>query len=169
MAPRPVGHDPQMADVFWRSVLWLVLGGWIGASAYFALVLARAVFRVLPTSEMAGQLVDAVYTPLQLYGVGAGLALAGIAAAIGRGRWLIVHPLVLSALCFISHFGITARLDELRDGAFGDSPQAAASAEFWSLHGASMGIHAAVLLGAAWLLVLHVRADRPAAENREIS
>jgi hypothetical protein len=150
-------------------VLWLVLGGWIGASAYFALVVALAVFRVLPTAEMAGQVVDAVYTPLQLYGVGAGLVLAAVAAALGRGRWLVIHPIVLSALCFISHFGITARLDELREGAFGASPEAAASAEFWRLHGASMGIHSAVLLGAVWLLVLHVRADLRAVEKGEIS
>lgn len=172
-----------MLDVALRSVLWLVLGGWIGASGYFALVVALAAFRVLPTSDLAGQLVDAVYTPLQLYGVGAGLVLAGLARGLGRGGWLVVHPVVLSALCFISHFGITARLDELRDRAFGAAgavPEAAASAEFWRLHGLSMALHSAVLLGAVWLLVLHVRADlrdrerRPTPlaggpENREIS
>ena len=158
-----------MLDLFRRSVLWLVLGGWIGASSYFALVVALAVFRVLPSSEMAGQVVDAVYTPLQLYGVGAGLVLAAVAWALRRGPWLIVHPIVLSTLCFTSHFGITARLDELREGAFGDAPQAAASADFWTLHGASMGIHSAVLLGAVWLLVLHVRADLRGVEKSEIS
>jgi len=162
-----------MLDVAGRSVLWLVLGGWIGASAYFALVVALAVFRVLPSAELAGRVVDAVYTPLQLYGVGAGLVLAALGAALGRSRWLVAHPVVLSALCFISHFGIPARLEELREGAFGADPQAAASAEFWRLHGASMGIHALVLLGAIWLLVAHARADRGAAgsprENRQIS
>jgi len=158
-----------MVDVALRSLLWLVLGGWIGASSYFALVVALAAFRVLPTHQLAGQLVDAVYTPLQLYGVGAGIVLAGIASGLRRRRWLVVHPLVLSSLCFLSHFGITPRLDELREGAFGAAPQAAASAEFWKLHGASMGIHSAVLLGAVWLLVLHVRADLPAGEKRDFS
>jgi len=160
---------PDRLRLFWRSVLWLVLGGWIGASSYFALVVARAVFRVLPSAELAGKVVDAVYTPLQLYGVGAGLALAALALLLGRSRWLVVLPAVLSVLCFTSHFGITARLDELRDEAFGAVPQAAASAEFWRLHGASMAIHAAVLLGAIGLLVLHARADLGEAENREIS
>jgi hypothetical protein len=161
-----------MADVALRSLLWLLLGGWIGASSYFALVVALAAFRVLPTHALAGELVDAVYTPLQLYGVGAGIVLAGVASGLRRSRWLVVHPLVLSSLCFLSHFGITARLDELRDGAFGAAgavPEAAASAEFWRLHAASMGIHSAVVLGAAWLLVLHVRADRGGREKREIS
>lgn len=156
----------------WRSALWLVLGGWIGASTYFALVVALAAFRVLPSAELAGRVVDAVYTPLQLFGVAAGLLLAGLALLLQRRRWLVVHPAVLSLLCFTSHFGITARLDELRDAAFGAdgmAPQAAASAEFWKLHGASMGLHAAVLLGAVWLLVLHVRADLRSPENREIS
>jgi len=146
--------------------------GWIGASVYFALVVALAAFRVLPSSELAGQVVDAVYTQLQLYGVGAGLTLAALAFPLGRSRWLTIHPVVLSVLCFTSHFGITARLDELRNlafGAAGATPDAAASAEFWKLHGASMGIHSAVLLGAIWLLVLHVQADVRRMENREIS
>jgi len=158
-----------MVDVALRSLLWLILGGWIGASSYFALVVALAAFRVLPTHQLAGQLVDAVYTPLQLYGVGAGIVLAGIASGLRRGRWLVVHPLVLSSLCFLSHFGITPRLDELRAQAFGAAPQAAASAEFWKLHGASMGLHSVVLLGAVWLLVLHVRADLRAREKRDFS
>jgi len=158
-----------VTDLLLRTLLWLLLGGWVGASSYFALVVALAAFRVLPSAELAGQLVAAVYAPLQLYGVGAGLALGAIAWVLGRGRWLVVHPVVLSALCFTSHFGITARLDELREQAFGAAPQAGASAEFWRLHGASMGIHAVVLLGAVWLLVLHVRADPRVAEKREIS
>ena len=82
-----------MVDVALRSGLWLILGGWIGASAYFALVVALAAFRVLPSSALAGQVVDAVYTPLQLYGVGAGIVLAGFASALRRSRWLVVHPL----------------------------------------------------------------------------
>ncbi len=149
-------------DTALRSLLWLVLGSWIGATLYFALVVALAAFRVLPTSELAGQVVDAVYTPLQLYGVGAGLLLAALARALRRSRWLQIHPIILSVLCFTSHFGITARLDELRDRAFGADgtvPEGAASAEFWQLHGASMGIHSLVILGAIALLVLHVRAE----------
>jgi hypothetical protein len=164
-----------MVDRFrllWRSVLWLVLGGWIGANVYFALVVALAAFRVLPTSELAGRVVDAVYTPLQLYGMAAGLLLAGLAFVLRRGPWLMIHPAVLSVLCFTSHFGITARLDELRDRAFGAGgaiPEGAASAEFWRLHAASMGVHTLLILGAVWLLVLHVRADLRGPENRENS
>jgi hypothetical protein len=163
-----------------RGSLWLVLGGWIGAGTWFALVVARAVFRLLPTSEAAGRLVDAVYTPLQLYGMAAGLVLAALTLALGRSRWLAVHAAVLSGLCFISHFGITVRLDELRDRAFGASPQAEASREFMALHGWSMALHAAVLVGAILLVFLHVAAELRAErrslraapggpENREIS
>lgn len=169
-----VGNNPRMSDrltLAWRSLLWLVLGGWIGANVYFALVIALAAFRVLPSSELAGRLVDAVYTPLQLYGIGAGLVLAALAQLLGRGPWHRILPLSLSVLCSLSHFGITARLDELRDRAFGAGgvvPEGAASAEFWRLHGASMGIHTAVILGAVALLVLHVRADLRRPEMREI-
>ena len=47
-----IGHSVAL-----RSPLWLALGGWVGSWALFALVIARLAFRVLPSPEIAGQLV----------------------------------------------------------------------------------------------------------------
>ncbi len=156
---------PHWVRLVSHVVVRLILGIWIGANLYFAIVIARAAFRLLPTSELAGQLVDAVYTPLQYYGIAAGLLLAALAVVLRQGRWLATLPAMLSGFCIVSHFVITARMDELRDRAFGAAPEAAASSEFMTLHGVSMGIHSVVLLGAMLLVGLWVHADLQAREN----
>ena len=58
-----------------RTALWVVLGWWIGGWALFAFVVARTAFRVLPSTQVAGQLVGPVLAALHLYGAAAGIAL----------------------------------------------------------------------------------------------
>ena len=43
-------------DTTLRSAFWLVLGGWVGAWFLFAFGVSTTVFRVLPTTELAGPL-----------------------------------------------------------------------------------------------------------------
>jgi Domain of unknown function (DUF4149) len=142
-----------------RSALWLTLGGWIGAWAFFALVLARLVFRVLPSPEAAGHLVRPVLDVLHWYGVGAGLALAALAVVLRRGRLLVGLPLVLATACLVTQLGVTPRLEAIRDLAFGPGGNVEATAEYRRLHGVSMAIFTTVLLGAIALVPLHARRD----------
>ena len=142
-----------------RSALWLTLGGWIGSWAFFALVIARLAFRVLPSPEIAGDLIRPVLNALHWYGVGAGLALAARAVALRRGRLLVALPLVLVLACLVTQLGVTPRMEEIRDLAFGPGGNVEAAAEYRRLHGVSMAIFTAVLLGAIALIPLHARRD----------
>jgi hypothetical protein len=148
-----------MPDVVLRSLLWIGLGGWIGSWAFFALVIARLAFRVLPSSEIAGQLVGPALATLHLYGAFAGLLLAGLAAALRRGALRIALPLALAAAALASELAVTPRMAALRPLAFGPDGSVDASARYAQLHGLSMAIFSAVLVGALVLAVLHARSD----------
>jgi hypothetical protein len=145
--------------VILRSALWLLLGGWLGAWALFAIVVAPTAFRALPSTELAGAVVGPVLAALHLYGAGAGIALALIARALGRAAMLWVLPLLMSALCLVSHFGVTARIAELSDLAFGPAGSPEAAAHFALLHRVSELLFGTVGMAALALLGLHARAD----------
>src|SRR5262245_9427932 len=144
-----------------RSALWLTLGGWIGSWAFFALVIARLAFRVLPSPEVAGHLVRPVLNTLHWYGAGAGLALAALAVILRRGRLLVVLPILLSLACLTTQLGVTPRMEAIHDLAFGPGGNVEAAAAYRQLHGVSMAIFTAVLLGAIALVPLHARRDGP--------
>jgi len=150
-----------VVDVSLRSALWLTLGGWVGSWAFFALVIARLAFRVLPSTEMAGHLVGPALATLHGYGAVAGVVLAGLAAALGRGRLLVVLPLVLTGACLVSQLGVTPQMEGLHELAFGPAGNLEAIARYRHLHAVSMSIFSAVLLGAIALVVLHVWSEPP--------
>lgn len=146
-----------------RTLLWLVLGGWVGSWACFGLVVAPAVFQGAP--EAAPAVIGPVLARLHLYGGVAGILLAGLAWTRGRGRLLVILPLLMSAVCFFSHFGISLRIAELREQAFGPAASPAAALRFNQLHRLSVALFLAVS-GASLLLVgLHARADAREAES----
>jgi hypothetical protein len=142
-----------------RSALWLALGGWIGSWAFFALVIARLAFRVLPSPEVAGHLVRPVLNTLHWYGAGAGVTLAVLAVVLQRGRLLIGLPLVLALACLVTQLGVTPQMESIRDLAFGPGGNVEAAAQYRHLHGLSMAIFSAVLVGAIALVPLHARRD----------
>lgn len=144
-----------------RSALWLALGGWVGSWALFALVIAQLALRVLPSPEVAGHLIRPVLDVLHWYGVAAGLLLAALAGVLQRGRLLVALPLLLALACLASQLGVTPRLEAIRDLAFGVGGNVEATAQYRHLHGLSMAIFSAVLLGTIGLVVLHVRRDAP--------
>jgi hypothetical protein len=154
--PQPIAH----ARLGLRCVLWLALGGWIGAMVFFSGVVAPAAFAVLPSPELAGRVVARSLRVLHLGGAGIGVLLSGLAWRLGRSRSLIWLPVLLAGLCLISHFGVSGALAEMRAMAeFETDP--ALRARFAVLHRVSVAVFALVLLSAMGLLVLHVRADRP--------
>lgn len=142
-----------------RSSAWLVLGIWTGAWFLFALVVAPTAFRVLPSSQAAGQLVGPVLATLHVYGLVAGLILAALSLALRRGPWIIGLALVMAALCGFSEFGVTSAIDAVRPTAFGPNANAAAAAEFSRLHETSRALFGLVGLGLVILTVLQARAD----------
>jgi hypothetical protein len=125
----------------------------------FAFVVAPTAFRVLPTTQVAGQLVGPVLRALHLYGAGAGVALAALSwflARSGPGLWI---PLVMSALCLLSHFGVTTQIEAVRPLVFGPGGSPEIAARFHLLHRVSMGIYTAVGLAGFLLVAIHARAD----------
>lgn len=140
-----------------RTALWLVLGGWVGSWASFGLVVAPVVFGEAP--EAAGPVIGPVLAVLHLYGGAAGLALAVLAQVRGRGWLLVILPLLMSAVCFISHFGVSAQVAELRDAAFGAGGSAEAAARFTHLHQLSLALFVGVGFATIGLVWLHARAD----------
>lgn len=146
-------------DTGLRTALWLLLGGWLGAWLLFGFGVSTTAFRVLPSTDLAGRVVGPILSGLNVYGVVAGIALAPIAAGLGRGRTLWVFPLVLAGLCLYSEFVVTPGIREVRDGAFGPAGSLEASERFASLHRQSLFLFTGVGLGALALLVLHARDD----------
>jgi Domain of unknown function (DUF4149) len=151
-----------------RGGLWLLLGGWLGAWWLFAFSVARTAFNVLPP-ETAGKLVGPVLDNLHLFGGVAGVALALLARALGRGFWHQTLPLVMAGLCLFSQFAVTSEIERLRDLAFGPAADAATLTRFWQLHGASMAIYTVVGLLALVLTGLHAWADASGAEAPRLS
>jgi hypothetical protein len=144
-----------------RGLLWVCLGGWIGAWAFFAFAVAPTAFRVLPSSELAGDLVGPLLATLHLSGAGAGIALAVLAAALHRRGLLVVLPLALSAICLVSHFGVSAAIVQVRPENLGPGTAPEAAARFAQLHRISVLLYATVGLGALLLAALHAREDAP--------
>jgi len=149
-----------------RTSAWLILGTWTGAWVLFALVIAPTAFRVLPSSQAAGQLVGPVLESLHLYGIAAGVALAGLALVLRRGAWLTGIPLVLAALCGASEFGVTSAIDAIRPQAFGQDANPASAAQFARLHEVSRTLYSLVGAGLLALTVLQARADAPGVLER---
>src|SRR5258708_19846658 len=58
---------------FLRTLMHLALIVWLGGIVFFAAVLAPTVFRVLPTREMAGNVVNPSLNSLHWMGLSAGL------------------------------------------------------------------------------------------------
>ena len=142
-----------------RSSAWLVLGIWTGGWFLFALVVAPTAFRVLPSSQAAGQLVGPVLATLHVYGLAAGLILAAVSLALGRSLWIIGLALLLAAICGFSEFGVTSAIDAVRPAAFGPNAETAAAAEFARLHETSRTLFGLVGAGLVALTVLQTRAD----------
>jgi hypothetical protein len=149
----------RIANVFQLTALWCLLGGWIGALLLFSVVVAPTAFQVLSGPETAGKLVGPVLRSLNLYGAAAGVALAVLAARLGRGRLLMVLPLVMGLLCLVSQFGVTAEIERIRPLAFGPAPDGAALARFGRLHGLSVTLFGITGVSALVLAWLHAGAE----------
>ncbi len=136
-----------------RFLMLLALVIWIGGIIFFAFVLAPTLFGVLPTTKLAGDVVNATLTKLHWMGLISGVVFLISSLFYNWQKHVQLRPFALShvfvvlmlAFTIISQFGITPRMRELRS-----SPSLMESSdgrvEFDRLHAWSTRLEGGVLL-----------------------
>jgi len=105
-----------------RSLKLLALITWIGGIIFFAFVLAPTVFRVLPTREMAGNVVNPSLKALHWMGIVSGVVFLLCSLLLDREQYARFKPATLAnslavlmlAITLVSEFGIAPRMRSLR-------------------------------------------------------
>jgi hypothetical protein len=123
-----------------RFFMLLALIVWIGGIIFFAFVLAPTLFGVLPTTKMAGDVVNATLTKLHWMGLVSGMVFLIASLLYNWQKYVQLRPFALShvfvvlmlAFTMLSQFGITPRMRELRSSPAMMDP--VGRAEFDSLH-----------------------------------
>lgn len=140
-----------------RYLMWLSLIVWLGGIIFFAFVLAPTVFSVLPTRQLAGNLVNRSLGMLHWMGIVSGIVFLTSSMIHSRLTQGSPHPLaarhvlltVMLLLTLISQFGISPRMAALRNS-MGDidavSVSAPARVQFNALHVWSTRLEGGVLL-----------------------
>jgi uncharacterized membrane protein len=148
---------------FLRFLMLLALIVWVGGIIFFAFVLAPTLFGVLPTTKMAGDVVNATLAKLHWMGIISGVVFLICSLGYNWQRHLQLRPFMAShifvvlmlAFTLISQFGITPRMRELRS-----SPMIMDSvgrAEFDSLHASSTRLEGGVLFLGLGVVVMTAR------------
>ncbi len=148
-----------------RGALWLALGSWIGAWGFFAFVVSRVAFQVLP-GNVAGDLAGDLLTILHFGGAAAALVTAGALAGLGRRGLVVWLPVALAVVCVASELVLSPEIARIRPSTLAAANTAETQTRFRLLHGLSLGlfmlVHAASvgLLGrVAWLEARDQRTD----------
>jgi uncharacterized membrane protein len=105
-----------------KAVMLLCLIVWIGGIIFFAFVLAPTVFTVLPTHELAGNVVNPSLTRLHWMGVISGVVFLLCSLLYNRLRYARLRVLsgshvlmlIMLALTLISQLSVIPRMDALR-------------------------------------------------------
>ena len=131
----------------------LALIVWIGGIIFFAFVLAPTLFHVLPTTKLAGDVVNATLGKLHWIGLVSGVVFLVCSLLYNWQKHVQLkpfawsHALVALMLVFtvVSQFGITPRMRELRSSpSIMESPDG--RNEFDRLHAWSTRLEGGVLL-----------------------
>src|ERR1700731_727917 len=153
---------------FLRFLMLLALIVWIGGIIFFAFVLAPTLFSVLPTTKLAGDVVNATLTKLHWMGLISGIVF--LISSLGYNwqkhvqlrPFAASHILVVLMLAFTmaSQFGITPRMQKLRaDMEISDLPIPLSTqrADFDRLHAWSTRLEGGVLILGLGVVVLTAR------------
>jgi uncharacterized membrane protein len=151
-----------------RFCMLLALVVWLGGIVFFAFVLAPTVFAVLPTRELAGNVVSRSLTLLHGMGVISGIIFAFASMLHSRlsagtaqplsARHLLVYGMIV--LTLVSQFAVSGKMAALRTemGVIDNLPQNdARRLEFNRLHQWSTRLEGAVLLLGLTILYLTAR------------
>src|SRR5262245_23471922 len=147
---------------FLRTVMLLALIVWIGGIIFFAFVLAPTLFSVLPSPQMAGNVVSPALSKLHVIGLACGIAFLLCSLLYDRIRYarmrlfiatnvLVVLMLALTAY---SEYSISPRMRELRTQNM-NTPSV--RTEFDRLHAWSTRFEGGVLLLGLGVVVLTAR------------
>jgi uncharacterized membrane protein len=138
---------------FLRFLMLLALIVWIGGIIFFAFVLAPTLFGILPTTKLAGDVVNATLTKLHWMGLISGVVFLISSFAYNWQKHVQLKPFALSHIfialmlvfTMVSQFGVTPRMRELRSTpAIMESSDG--RAEFDRLHAWSTRFEGGVLL-----------------------
>ena len=142
----------------------LALITWIGGIIFFAFVLAPTLFGVLPTTKMAGDVVNATLGKLHWMGLISGVIFLLCSLGYNWQKCVQLRPFALShifialmvAFTMGSQFAITPRMRELRSSStMMDSSNG--RAEFDHLHAWSTRLEGGVLLLGFGVVILTAR------------
>jgi len=142
----------------------LTLVVWIGGIIFFAFVLAPTLFGVLPTTKLAGDVVNATLTKLHWMGLVSGVIFLIASLLYNWQKYVQLRPFALShifvvlmlAFTVVSQFGITPRMRELRSNpSMMESPDG--RAEFDRLHAWSTRLEGGVLFVGLGVVILTAR------------
>jgi uncharacterized membrane protein len=151
-----------------RTLMLLPLIVWIGGIIFFAFVLAPTLFSVLPTTKLAGNVVNATLGKLHWMGLISGVVFLTSSLGYNWRKHVQLRPFALShifvvlmlAFTMVSQFGITPRMRELRaEMQIRDLPAPISTqrAEFDRLHEWSTRLEGGALFLGLGLVVLTAR------------
>jgi hypothetical protein len=151
-----------------RFVQVFALGTWLGSIFYFSAAVAPGAFRVLPSQDLAGLLVEFTLRRLHTVGVIAGLLFLIASAAMaltstGAGKRLVLPVagvLVMVVLTIVSQHMVIRRMNVLRremGSVVETPPDNPRRVEFDRLHRVSVQLEGATLLIGVAALFLTVR------------
>jgi len=147
----------------------LLLTVWIGAMLFFSFAVAPTVFAVLPTRELAGQVVNSLIGKVEWIGLVCGplLLLSQLCVwpkreSEAKARVLRVVLLGLMTLLVVgSRFWVSAKMHALRAQLSGPIDDLAVTdplrVDFNALHGISVSLMGATLLAGIVVIFLSVR------------
>lgn len=141
-----------------RTSLWLAMGTWIGSWGFFAFVVSRIAFQVLP-GNVAGDLAGALLAILHFGGAGAALIAAAAASALGRRGLVVGLPVFLAVVCLASEIWLSPEVALVRPSTLGADSTAETQLRFQTLHRLSLGLFMAIHLGSLILVWLYARLD----------
>jgi hypothetical protein len=158
--------NPEMS-LWLKFVRVLALGGWVGAIVYFAAVVTRGGFTVLPRADEAGVLIGFALGGLHAMGLVLAAVFVVASVALARNLKALLEPgvlgvILMALLTMASQYRVMPLMAGLRSQ-MGSVEQTAASdprrAEFDRLHTVSVDLEGAVLVIGLIALFLTLRED----------
>jgi len=147
-----------MSQTVLRTSLWLALGGWVGSWAFFAFVVSRIAFQVLP-GDVAGDLAGDLLAILHWGGAAAAFIVAAAGVGLGRRGWVIGLPVALGLICLLSEFFLSPEVAAVRPSTLGAANTEETQSQFRVLHRLSLGMFMAVHVASIALVWLQARLD----------